>query len=168
MSGFWDKLKDFFIGGGGGGRDLRSRVLREMLARARRQITFTAGQVAAEACRPEQGGHEGERPAAEAMVQALWLEGVLAPFGYSQRMLASQVYMYSPVLGAAGATPGTPPAPPSPPLRPAPAPAPAPGASARAPPKSADQNAYAANPEILGLSEEEMRKRALRINPMQT
>ena len=45
MSGFWDKLKDFFIGGGGGG-DLRSRVRREMLARAERREVFTAAQVA--------------------------------------------------------------------------------------------------------------------------
>jgi len=158
MSGFWDKLKGFFLGGDGGGRDLRSRVMREMLARAQRQITFTAGQVAAEACRPEVGGHEGERRAAEAMVQALWAEGLLAPFGYGQRQLSSDVYMYVPA--SAGAAP---PAPAAPPPRPAPARAPAPE-----PPRAAGKNAYAANPEILGLSAEEMRKRALRINPMQT
>src|SRR4051812_45032338 len=41
-------------------------------------------------------------------------------------------------------------------------------APAQGPAQSANANAYAANPEILGLSADEMRKRALKIVPWRT
>jgi len=157
MPGFCDKLKGFFAGGAD---DLSARVKREMLGRARRGEIFTAEQVAAEVCRPDRGGNPADQPSAALLVAAHWNAGALRPFGYSQvPQPQGRMTMY---------IPGSAPLTTSPPQTQAPPPPSRPQVAPREPPKVVSKNAYAANPEILALSADEMRKRALRINPYQT
>ncbi|HYV44296.1 MAG TPA: reverse transcriptase family protein [Myxococcaceae bacterium] len=159
MPGFWDKLRGFF---GGDGGDLRSRVKREVLGRAGRGEIFTAEQVAAEVCRQDRGGSPAELVPAAILVGTLWDQGYLRPFNYSQvPQPQGRMTMYVPLLAPAT------PYPPASQASQAPAPAPR-VVQPAAPPKVVSKNAYAANPEILALSADEMRKRALRINPYQT
>jgi retron-type reverse transcriptase len=189
MASFWDKLKTW-IGGGSGGngsgdgggdepppqsplaRRVESIVVRRMTAGEVFEPIVVAGEALSDA---------SERTIknladASAVVGQLYEEGRFEALGYTRTKLASGNWLYHP-KSYDPAQYGSPPARTAPapaPARSTPAPAPAPArtpAPAAAPtpakPAAKKQDPYAAN-EILGLSAAEVRKRALRINPMRT
>jgi retron-type reverse transcriptase len=172
MAGFWDRIKQFFGDEGGSGTSavadpLEDKLRQVMMTLAQTKTSFEAGEVARRA-------NVGTEDWARALlaVDKIFMGGTLDPFGY-KRLLRDGAYLYNPYSGDGSGT-APPPLQPSPNKPAAPASAPARPASTTtstspAPaPKSVTVNSYAANPEILGLSAEEMRKRALKIVPWRT
>jgi retron-type reverse transcriptase len=172
MAGFWDRIKQFFGPEDGGGTataadPLEAQLRAVMITLAQSKTSFEAGEAARRANVATENW-----PRALVLVDQIFMGGALDPFGY-KRLLRDGAYLYNPYSGDGSGT-APPPLQPSP-NRPA-APvqqtssAPArPATSSPAPqPKSVTVNSYAANPEILGLSAEEMRKRALKIVPWRT
>jgi retron-type reverse transcriptase len=174
---FWDKVKEFFGGGGPGapgapgGGGAPSPVTDAMVARAQKKESFEAKDIAAALL--------GANPPADAVakisneVEVGFQAGVLKPFGY-RRLFRDNTWLYNPYTGL---NPGEVEA--APPVRFVPPPAnpisaPAGQQPLRGPDvaavkaAAAKPNAYAANPEILGLSAEELRKRAVKVKPWTT
>jgi retron-type reverse transcriptase len=166
MASFWDRVKGLFSGDGGAATadPLEAKLREVMTSLAQAKTSFEAGEVARRA-----GVSTEDWAKALLAVDKLFEMGALDAFGF-KRLLRDGTYLYNPYSGSGAGTASAPlqPAP----NRPAPAAAAAPAArAAPAPvvqPKTVVQNSYAANPEILGLSADEMRKRALKINPYKT
>jgi hypothetical protein len=189
MASFWDKVKTW-IGGGApepagadptpAPSDLARRVEAIVVRRVARKESFEAIEIADEAAvAPEDRTIRGIS-AASAVVARLHDEGRFEPLGYTRTKLADGNWLYHPrgadlsrqsVQGRPPAPRQTPGGAPPPAQRPAqqqtpgaqPAPAPVTGPAASTRPR----DPYAAS-EILGLSADELRKRALRINPYKT
>ncbi len=169
--GFWDKLKAMIGGGGAGGDeppvdDLTRRVEAVVVRYVTRKEPFEAIVVAAEVADPRS---ITALAAASGTVARLHDEGRFEPLGYTRTKLADGNWLYHPTgysvalyRGSSGASaPAASPPPASPPVQsPRAAPAPGPAAKPRDP--------FAPAEGILGLSADELRKRALRINPYQT
>jgi hypothetical protein len=171
MAGFWQRVKTWLAGGSPAedaapsdaptaSNDLARRVEAVVVRRITQKVAFEPIGVADEVLA------DGERSiqslsAASAIVARLHDEGRFEPLGYTRTKLASGNWLYHPTGFDPASYRGA---------APAPAPAPPPGTSkggAAAPAKPAAKDPYAA-PGILGLSAEELRKRALTINPMRT
>ncbi|APR88027.1 Retron-type RNA-directed DNA polymerase [Minicystis rosea] len=182
MASFWDKLKSW-IGGGPSSTppdpseetsDLARRVEAIVVRRMTRKESFEAIEIADEAASAPEDRTVKGIAAASAVVARLYDEGRFEPLGYTRTKLADGNWLYhlkgadlskqSATAPAARTTPrSTAPATrTAPQTTPAQTTAPVPAAPA---PKAKDP--YAAS-EILGLSADEMRKRALRINPYKT
>src|SRR6185437_10287296 len=169
--GFWDKLKAMIGGGGAGGDeppadDLTRRVEAVVVRYVTRKEPFEAITVAAEVADPRS---ITALAAASGTVARLHDEGRFEPLGYTRTKLADGNWLYHPTgyavasyRGSSGAS--------------APAASPPPTAPSIQSPRAAPAQAPAAKPRdpftpavgILGLSADELRKRALRINPYQT
>ena len=175
MASFWDKLKGW-IGGGEPPKDDAQgppgdpRIARRVEAIVVRRVTqkeaFEAITVADEALSGVTNLTIKHLADASAVVAWLHDEGRLGPLGYTRTKLASGNWLYHPQ----GVDPASYRAQPTPPKQAAPAaPAPAPAPAVKAPAVRAikKKDPYAAT-EILGLSKEELRKRALRIDPYRT
>jgi retron-type reverse transcriptase len=169
--GFWDKVKSLVGGGpddgGPAGSDLARRVEAIVVRRMTQKEAFEAIAVADEAVRDPiertvQNLHE-----ASAVVARLHDEGRFDPLGYTRTKRADGNWLYHP-KGYDPATYGAAPPAQRAPAAATPAKAQAPQASA-APAKPAQKakDPYAAE-GILGLSADELRKRALRIDPYRT
>jgi retron-type reverse transcriptase len=164
---FWDKVKSFFGAGGAASAALAEHdagLVREvsgvLQVRCARGEHFEAVDIADEVTRAVADRGVKEIRAACAVVEALHDSGHLRPLGYERSGT-----IYHPV--------GKAPPKPAASARPAPVQAPAARSVAVAPAAPRPARAPAApDPlaagEILGLSADEMRKRALRINPYQT
>lgn len=178
MPGFWDKLKTWINGEPAGGdspfdRSLTKRVEAIVVRRVTAKQPFEAISVADEALPDESDRTIKNLSEASEIVAWLYDEGRLDPLGYVRTRLASGNWLYHPTAfdfttyGAARVTPA-----PSPQAKPAPATSTSTTStsSGSAQPKPAPakkKDPYAAS-EILGLSSDEVRKRALRIDPYRT
>lgn len=187
MAGFWDKLKSWFGGGEPPSGDeppfdraLTKRVEAIVVRRVTAKQPFEAISVADEALQDEGDRTIKNLSDASAIVAWLFDAGRLEPFGYTRTKLAGGNWLYHPdgqdpssygLLRAPAVTPASTAAPaPAPTRSPAPVPsaAPAPTAApAPAPAPAQKKDPYAAS-EILGLSADELRKRALKIDPYRT
>jgi RNA-directed DNA polymerase len=175
VAGFWDKVKDFF-GGGAGGGGAPSPVRDAMVARAQKKESFEAKDIAAQLLGSTPPADGVQKIAAE--VEAAFQARALEAYGF-KRLSRDGNYLYNPYSGDAPGTVGQ--------VVTAAVQAAATGASAavravqqatqqvvRGPnnPPISEQakkpGAYAANPEILGLSAEELRKRAVKVKPWTT
>jgi RNA-directed DNA polymerase len=178
--GFWDKLKTI-VGGDGSGpppeSDLARRVEALVVQRITRKEAFEAISIADEAVSdPAERTVKGIADAC-AVVVRLHDDGRLQPFGYARTLLADGNWLYHPA-GYDLASHGSPAAAQARSARQAPASAPAAGAAPAAAPAGAPgakpapaakaRDPYAPAEGILGLSADELRKRALRINPYRT
>lgn len=177
MAGFWKRIKDFFASDGSAPvavhpDSLEGRLHAAMVRRAAAKTSFEAGQVAIDAAVNPQ-----DMTTAFGLVDQIFQAGALDSYGY-KRMERDGRHLYNPYSGdlSAAALRNAPPAPtvaaPAASTAPFPAPAtvfqPATRPPAVAPPPPTVENSYAANPEILGLSAEAMRQRALKIVPWRT
>ena len=167
MAGFWKRVKDFFADDTGTAKpapnSLEGRLHAAMVRRAAAKTSFEAGQVAVDAAvSPE------DMPAAFALVDQIFQTGALDSYGF-RRMERDGRYLYNPYSGDSSATAlrNAPPAPAPAPVRTTAASTPAPYQTPP-PPRTINENSYAANPEILGLSADDLRKRALKIVPWRT
>ncbi len=165
---FWDSVRKFF---GGGESSLEGQVRAAMVARAQRRESFTALDIANDLTGTNPARTVDDIRAVTLLVDPVFQKQVLAPFGY--QVTPGGQYHPPEGVGAPGAVPprvgatqppvnvvsqlGT--------LRQQQGSAPASRPSAP-PPKT--ENPFETNEEILGLSKEEMRKRALKINPHRT
>jgi retron-type reverse transcriptase len=167
--GFWDKLKAMFGVGGGDAppatteTDLARRVEAILVRRMTQKEAFEAILVADEAVTDPKDRTVQIITEACAVVERLHTEGRFAPLGYERTKLADGNWLYHPsgydvasYRQKAGAQA----------VKPAPKSSPATQASASK--KAKPINPYAAPDGILGLSADELRKRALRINPYRT
>ena len=182
--GFWDKVKTFFGGSPTPPRgsfaalpskDLENRIRAITLESLKVRAGFAASDVA-EAIAPGTWTADDLKIVAD-VLERLWEQQYFAPFDYSKTWrsdpLPSFVYHAveapPPVAGvtAAPTTPTTPrgASPVQPRVAPTQQTSPTPNVSAA--PYRTPQNPFAA-PGILGLAADELRKRALRINPMRT
>lgn len=179
--GFWDNVKRALgmggsggaggTGSGGAGGDAVARVERAMRSRASKRQSFTAFDVADEVLAGEPNRTAQDVAAVCDIVEQLFRGGLLAPQSYARRMIGARA-VFEPATGvpagaaptALSSTPGG-----AQPLGGSPFRV-APTIAAAAPPvrPAKPKEPYAANPEILGLSADEMRRRALRINPYRT
>jgi hypothetical protein len=177
MAGFWDKLKGMIGGGDGDGgapppdSDLARRVEAIVVRRMTRKEAFEAIVIADEAIADPAERTVKAIADACAVVVRLYDEGRFATLGYVRTKLADGNWLYHPAgydarsYGHAPAIqrPSAPQPGPQAGARGAPVPASAPAPAAAKP-----KNPYAAPEGILGLSVDELRKRALRINPYRT
>ena len=197
MAGFWDKLKGMMGGGDGDGGappadgELAHRVEAIVVRRVTRREAFEAILVADEAVTDPAERTVKGIAAACAVVARFYDEGRFQTFGYLRTKLPDGNWLYHPAgydilnYGKGGGSGRSQPPPAAttskpPPAAsaattaasraPAPAPAKAPApAAAKAPAAPArPKNPYAPAEGILGLSADELRKRALRINPYRT
>ncbi len=156
---FWDSIKKIFGGGlGQGGSGADSSVRAQMVAFAKANQSFTSEDVA------NVLGMQVHQ--VQASVDAVFDAGELEPYGYRRLVRPTEATLFNTYSGT---KPGEALRPPAPPVqrssglsRAVSAPAPS------APSKPAASRDYASNPEILGLSADELRKRALKVNPYQT
>ncbi|MFO0759432.1 MAG: reverse transcriptase family protein [Byssovorax sp.] len=189
MASFWDRVKSILGGQMGGGTavppsDLERSVDGIMRRRMSSREMFEPIDVADEATAALAGRTVSVITFACALVERLFDEGRFASFNYTRTKQADGNWVYHP-KGAdpsryTAPLPAAGPKPPAPaPTRSAPAPAPAPARSAPTPARPAPTPAKASPPKpspkdpldagsILGLSADEMRKRALRIDPYRT
>ncbi|MFT3765828.1 MAG: reverse transcriptase family protein [Minicystis sp.] len=189
--GFWDKVKSSMGGGPDGSppepndepSELAKRVEAIVVRRVARKESFEAIEVADEAAvAPEDRTIKGIS-AASAVVARIFDEGRFEPLGYTRTKLADGNWLYHP-KGADLSRQSAQSAPPARPPQTSAAPAAtrttattapaatrtattAPAATTAPVEKAKPKDPYAAN-EILGLSADELRKRALRINPYKT
>lgn len=173
MAGFWDKVKEFFVGPASGSsapgdaRALKGRLRDEMMARAQAKASFEAQDLAAALAAPFAD--------VARLADQLFHEGLLEPFAYKRWERPDAPVLFNPYTGQrpgeqapapqAPAAPG-PQRAAAPTQRAAPSKPAAPPPPAQPPPP--EDRTYAANPEVLGLSPEEHRKRALKIVPWRT
>lgn len=165
MAGFWDKVKSFFGGGGGGAS---APVRDAMVARAQKKESFEARDIAAQLLGANPPEDAVQKIGAE--VEAAFQAGAISAFGY-KRLSRDGAWLYNPYSGDA---PGAAPAAAAAPQAPAPQPFAGAPVQARMPANpqvaaaAVKPGAYAANPEIMGLSAEELRKRAVKVKPWTT
>jgi RNA-directed DNA polymerase len=172
MASFWDKLKSWISGEAPAthdapfDRDLMKRVEAIVVRRVTAKQPFEAISVADEAL-PDEGDRTiTNLSQASEIVAWLYQEGRLDPLGYVRTKLASGNWLYHPTTfdfrtyGAARVTA-------SPKQSPAPQAKPAAAAPQAKPAPAKKKDPYATS-EILGLSPDELRKRALRIDPYRT
>jgi retron-type reverse transcriptase len=169
--GFWDKVKGFFGGDGGGGDDgsplkghdpaLVAAVGAIIDARCAAGQMFEAVDVADVVTSTNPSRTVAEIRAACAVVEALYDAGRFGPLGYARTRSIYHPVGKSPdaYVPPRGASSFPPPAAPPPPRAPAPA--------APKQQKASEKDPLEAG-EILGLSPDEFRKRALKIKPYQT
>lgn len=180
--GFWDKVKTFLGGepGDGDGSPLARKVEAIVTRRVARKEAFEAISVADEALEGASERTIKNMAEASAVVARLFDEGRFEPLGYSRTRFAGGNWLYHPKdydvrrhgavrISSSSSSAAPPAAAPAAGRSPAPAPAPTRSGGAPAAPQPAGKrkDPYAAS-EILGLSQEEMRKRALRIDPYRT
>ncbi len=155
--GLWDDLKRFFGGAAppkAGG--LAGRARDAMLSKAASKTSFEVKDIAdaVGASVDEVSPH----------VEQYFAAGLLDEFGYRRWARDTGTVLFNPYTGARPGERVTTPGVTSPPLQPKATSAPTTPGSSPAPVRGA----YAANPEILGLSLEAMRKRALKVVPWRT
>ena len=167
MAGIWDKLKSAFggkpPGGGTPPSDLERRVLQAVQTRVAQKLSFIPLHVADEVTQHLVSRSVQDLTDALNTLELLFQRGDLNPLGYTRTLHAGN-WTYHPVGSPPSAAPpaGRAPGAPSGPSVPL-------SAQVAAVVKTVAQalNPYDAS-AILGLSAEELRRRALRINPYRT